>query len=370
MKLSKGFVGRWDRAVGSRKAFSPFKLKYLTLRNRLGVAPMTRMSSPGDGVPRQDVLEFLVRRARNGAAVVYTEGIVTDYESAQGYPRQARLLTQRQIDAWRPVVAAIHDAGAVAIAQLFHCGRVSWAEVNPAARTIAPSALVPKRANRLTGKPHPVPDVMSQFDIDHVIQGFVETTKGVVAAGFDGVEIHGAHGYLISEFLSAYSNQRTDAYGGSVGNRYRFAQALIQAVRRVVPGDRLLTFRISNWSGSDPGVSLFSSKEEWQEIIQRLSCEELDAISVSTADFREPSFGTDRTMAQITREATNLPIFLCGGIHDRASAEAALADADVVLSAKSMLLNPNWVEDVRAGTPLRPFTQEEAGVAYSETPLP
>src|SRR5512139_3811972 len=97
--------------------FSPFAIKHVILRNRLGVAPMTRMSSPGESIPRQDVLDFLVRRAENGAAIVYTEAIVTDYESAQGYPGQARLTTQRQIDAWARVTDRIRAAGAVSVMQ-------------------------------------------------------------------------------------------------------------------------------------------------------------------------------------------------------------------------------------------------------------
>ena len=350
--------------------FSPYELKGYRLQNRLGVAPMTRMSSPGDSIPRRDVLEFLVRRARNGASLVYTEAIVTDYESAQGYPGQARLVTQRQIDAWRPVVEAIRDAGAVSIMQMFHCGRISWPEINPAGRTIAPSPLIPRDINHLTGKPFPVPDEMSQFDIDHVILGFVETARGAMAAGFDGVEIHGAHGYLINEFLSAYSNQRTDGYGGSVANRYRFLHEIIQAVSPVIPENRLLTVRLSDWGVVDREVSLFGAKEEYQEIIRRLSAEPLDAISVSTYDFKEKAFGTDQNMAQITREATHLPIMICGRIYDRSTAEEALQDADIALSAKSMLLNPNWVEEVRLGRPLRPYRSEEADIAYTDTHLP
>jgi len=352
------------------KVFTEFGINRFTLRNRLGVAPMTRMSSPSDSIPRKDVLELLVRRAQHGAAIVYTEAIVTDYESAQGYPRQARLLTQRQIEAWRPVVRAIQEAGAVAMMQMFHCGRIAWPEVNPAGRTIAPSALASTRPNRFTGQPYPVPDAMGQFDIEHVIQGFVETAKGALAAGFDGVEIHGAHGYLISEFLSAYSNHRTDGYGGPVNRRYRFAHEVVQAVRAVVPHDRLLTFRISNWSAADPDISLFETAKEWQAIIRWLAQDGLDAISVSTQGYAQPAFGTGQRLAQLTREATPLPILICGGIHNQATAEDALADADVALSAKSILLNPDWIEDVRQGKPLKPRTPEESLVAYTDTPLP
>ncbi len=350
--------------------FSPFYIKNHVVKNRIGVAPMTRMSSIKDSVPRQDVLDFLVRRAENGAAIVYTEAIVTDYEGAQGYPGQARMLTQRQIDAWKPVVKAIQDKGAIAIMQMFHCGRMAWQEVNPANRVVAPSPIPPKQDNPLTGKPYPVPDEMTRFDIDHVITGFVETAKGAVEAGFDGIEIHGAHGYLINNFLSSYSNQRTDEYGGTVENRFRFSNEVIQAVHKVVPEDRLLIFRISNWGVADMEVSLFKNKDEWQELIKLLSKEPIDAISVSTYLYKDKAFGTERNMAQITREVTDLPIMICGQIYDRTSAEDALTDADIVLSAKSMLLNPNWVEDVRLGKELLLYKSEEANVAYTDKPLP
>ncbi len=350
--------------------FSPFTIKNHTLRNRIGVAPMTRISSRQHGIPRQDVLDFLVRRARNGAALVYTEAIVTDYESAQGYPNQSRLTTQRQIDAWKKVVDDIRKAGALSIAQIFHCGRVAWPEINPAGRIIAPSALAPRQDNMLTGSPYPVPEAMSRFDIEHVVHGFAETAKGAVQAGFDGVEIHGAHGYLVSQFLSPYSNLREDGYGGSVENRFRFAHEVIQAVAQVMPKDRLLIFRISDWGIVDMDVSLFENQADYQETIRLLSGEPIDAISVSTYDFKAAAFGMNQNMARITRAATSLPILICGRIHDRASADQALADADVVLSGKSILLNPNWVEDLRSGKAMPPHKSADADVAYTETPLP
>ncbi len=352
------------------KLFSAYKLKSHTFKNRIGVAPMTRMSSSEDGIPRRDVLDFLVRRARNGAAIVYTEAIVTDYESAQGYPGQSRILTQRQIDAWKPVVQGIKAAGAVAVMQLFHCGRMAWPEINPARRVIAPSPISPRQANPMTGKPYPVPDEMSLFDIRHVIRGFAESAAGAVEAGFDGIEIHGAHGYLICNFLSAYSNQRHDAYGGTVEKRCRFAREVIQAVKARLPADRLLTFRISNWGVADPDVSLFVDQDEYRQAVRILSREPIDALSVSTYSYSDPAFGTRRNMAQLTREATDLPIMICGKIYDRRSAENALQDADIVLSAKAILLNPDWVADVREGKALALPASEEANVAYTQTPLP
>lgn len=354
----------------SDKLFTQFQIKDFKLKNRIGVAPMTRMSAAADSIPRQDVLDFLVRRAKNGASIVYTEAIVTDYESAQGYPGQARMLTQPQIDAWKPVVKEIQKQGALAIMQMFHCGRMAWPEVNPANRIIAPSSITPKQDNPITELPYPVPEAMSLFDIEHVIAGFVETAKGAVEAGFDGVEIHGAHGYLINQFLSPYSNKRADSYGGSVENRYRFAHEVIQAVHKVVPDNRLLIVRISNWGVADMEVSLFDTKEEYQEIIRLLSEEPIDAISVSTYEYQQKAFGTEKNMAQLTRAVTELPIMICGGIYDRSSAEDALREADIVLSGKSLLLNPNWVEDIQGEKTLNRFKSEDANIAYTPEPLP
>lgn len=350
--------------------FSTFQLKNFILKNRIGIAPMTRMSGDARSIPRQDVFDFLVRRAETGAAIVYTEAIVTDYESSQGYPGQARIVTKPQIDAWREVVTRIQKAGSLAIMQMFHCGRMAWPEVNPAHRSIAPSPIPPTQDNPLTQQPYPIPEEMDFFDISHVINGFVETAKGAIAAGFDGVEIHGAHGYLINQFLSSYSNQRTDMYGGSLAGRYRFAHEVIQAVSKVIPKDKLLTFRISNWGIADMEVSLFADQDEYQGIIAKLNQEPLDAISVSTYDFKEKSFGTDKTMAALTREVCDKPLMICGKIHDRGSAEEALLHADIVLSGKSTLLNPNWLTDIKTNKNLPPFTSDQANVAYTTEILP
>jgi len=349
--------------------FTPFQLKNFTIRNRLGVAPMTRLTAGADRIPRKDVLEFLVRRADNGAGIVYTEGVVTDYESSQGYPDQARILTQRQIDAWGETAAKIKQHGAIAIMQFFHCGRISWPEVNPARRTIAPSPLPHGANNNFTNSPYPVPDEMSRFDIEHVIIGFIESAKGAMAAGFDGIELHGAHGYLINEFLSSHSNQRNDEYGGSLENRFRFARELIQATRSVVPGDRLLTFRISNWGMADLAIFQYPTLDEWQALIKLLSNEAIDAISLSCYNFSDCVYGTEKNLAQITREVTHLPLITCGKIHDYVTAEQALQHADIALSGKSVLFNPNWVEDVRMRKELPLHESREARVAYGEKVL-
>ncbi len=350
--------------------FSPFKLKNFTLKNRLGVAPMTRISAGEDSIPRQDVLDFLVTRAKKDTAIVYTEAIVTDYESAQGYPGQARMTTQPQIDAWKKVTDAIREQGAISICQMFHCGRMAWKAINPAGRVIAPSPVTPAQDNPFTGGPYEVPDEMSSFDMAHVVNGFKETARGAMAAGFDGVEIHAAHGYLLSQFLSTYSNKRTDEYGGSMENRFRFVREVIDAVREVIPQDRLIIVRVSDWGIADMEVSLFENKAQWQEMIHLFDTQPIDAISVSTYDYAMEAFGSGHTMSALTRQMTKLPLMICGKIHDQKSAEDALKDADIVLSGKSSLLNPDWVQDVRDGKEMPAHKSEDANVAYTTTPLP
>ena len=351
------------------KVFSSYKLKNFTIRNRLGVAPMTRCSASPDSMPRRDVFDFLIRRAEHGAGIVFTEGVVTDFESSQGYPGQSRILTQRLIDAWGEVAVKIKQRGALALMQFFHCGRVSWPGVNPAHRIIAPSAIAHGASNVYTQSPYPVPDAMSKYDIDHVIEGFVESVKGAMQAGYDGIELHGAHGYLINEFLSSHANTRGDDYGGTLENRFRFARELIRASRAVMPADRLLTFRLSNFGTAHLPIFQYPNLDEWQQLIKLFATEPIDVISLSCYNFQEEVYGTDKNLAQVTREVTTLPLMVCGKIHDYATAEAALQHADIALSAKSMLLNPDWVEEVRARKALPLRSSQDAGGAYGKDPI-
>jgi len=210
---------------------------------------------------------------------------------------------------------------------------------------------------------------MSKFDIDHVIEGFVESVKGAMQAGYDGVELHGAHGYLINEFLSGVSNQRTDDFGGTLENRFRFARELIRASRKVMPPGRLLTFRLSNFAAADQAIFQYPTLGEWQQLIGLLSNEPVDVISLSCYNFQDHVYGTDKNLAQVTREVTSLPLMVSGKIHDYVTAEAALQYADIALSAKSMLLNPNWVAEVRARKTLPLRSAQDASGAYGKDPI-
>lgn len=350
--------------------FSDFTLKSEKLKSRLGLAPLTRMSSGEDSIPRTDVLDLLVARAKSGAGLVYTEAIIVDYESSQGYPGQSRILNDLQIKAWKEVTDKIIAEGTLPVMQMFHCGRMSWPEVNPVGRTIAPSQITPRDDNPLTGKPYPMPDEMTRTDMDKVRDSFVETALCSQKAGFKAIEVHCAHGYLLSQFLSNYSNKRSDEYGGTVENRFRFVGEVIEAVKSAVRDDTIVLARVSNWAIADMDVSLFADKKEWQELIGFFNKSSIDGLSLSTYNFTDEAFGTGLNMAELTREVFKRPIILCGGIYDKKTAEEALTYGDVVLSGKSMLLNPKWIEDVREGKDLKPFNSEAADVAYGLEPLP
>lgn len=349
--------------------FRPFRIRHRRLRNRIGLAPMSRLSSIA-GVPRQHALDLLVHRARAGASLIYTEAILTDSESAQGYPNQSHMETPEQIDAWRPVTQAIRHAGAIAIAQIYHCGRVSDCQINPASRVIAPSAIRLDGVNRHTGRAYGMPESMSSRDIDRVVRGFAATARNCMDAGFDGLEVHAAHGYLIHQFLSAETNVRQDRYGGSVEARCRFAREIIEAVAAAISPQMLLTLRLSLTGTGQPDRCLFSSAEELVACVRLLAAPPVDALSISCRAFDESVLATGKSLPRIVRDATVLPLIVCGGIYDRDTADRALYTADVALSGKSLLLNPSWLGDVKHRRIVRPFGREDTAVAYSGELLP
>ncbi|AJR05311.1 NADH-dependent flavin oxidoreductase [Photobacterium gaetbulicola] len=334
-------------------------------RNRLGFAPMSRLSSL-EGIPRQDTLDLLIRRASSGISVVYTEAILSDQCSAQGLPGQSLISTSEQVMLWKKTVNAVHDAGAIAIAQLNHCGRLALPEFNPAGKVIGPSSIAAPQIERTSGRPYPPPVEMSLSDIEQVIEGFVKSAKAAVQAGFDGVEVHGAHGYLLHQFLSKQSNQREDQFGGNIVNRCRMIRHILAALKQAIPDSCLLSFRLSDCIGADNSDSAFTDIEEYQSIINELSKESVDVLSLATHNFNAKAWNSDHSLLEITRKLWKGPLFVAGGVYDKETANAALQNADLVLVGKSLLLNPNWYHFANAGWPLKKLTRENSKVAYGE----
>lgn len=217
---------------------SPLTLGDVDLPNRVIMAPLTRLRSGHGGVPNDLNVEHYRQRASLGLLV--TEGTYPS-KTGQGYPGQPGLVTDEQIAGWAKVAQAVHDDGGKIFAQVMHAGRVSHPDVIGGLQPVAPSAIAIDGQVRTPGgkQPYPVPHALSEAELAGVIDEFVQASKNAIAAGMDGVEVHGANGYLLHEFLSPASNQRTDGYGGSAGNRARFVIEVVKAVAAAVGAGRV-----------------------------------------------------------------------------------------------------------------------------------
>ena len=217
--------------------YSPATFGSLHLANRVVMAPLTRTRAGADGAPTGAMVEYYRQRA--GQGLIVSEGV---WPAAEGksYPGQPGIETPEQIEGWRRVADAVHAAGGVIVMQLMHGGRVSHTAITGTARIVAPSALpAPGQTRTSEGKVDmPVPHALETDEIPAVIAQFAQAARNAVAAGFDGVEVHGANGYLVHEFLSPASNVREDTYGGSPEARARFAVEVTEAVAAAVGADR------------------------------------------------------------------------------------------------------------------------------------
>ncbi len=230
--------------------FSKAVLGTLTLQNHLVIAPMTRNRAT-DNIPNALMVEYYSQRATAG--LIITEGTSTS-PNGLGYPRIPGIFSQAQIEGWKSITDAVHAKGAKIFIQFMHCGRIAHPLNLPeGARMLAPSA-VASAGEMYTDaegmKPHPVPQAMTEADIKNAISEFAQAAKNAVTAGFDGIELHSANGYLLEQFIRPNTNQRTDAYGGPIENRARFvlevAKASIDAIGKDKVGIRLSPFGVFN----------------------------------------------------------------------------------------------------------------------------
>lgn len=234
-------------------ALQPANVGPVQLSNRLAVAPMTRISATPDGLATAEMASYYEGFAKGGFGLVITEGIYPDHEHSQGYLNQPGLADDRQAEAWGRVTDRVHAAGAAVIAQLMHAGALT--QGNPHREdTIAPSAVRPRgemMPDYGGSGPWPVPRAMSLGDIDDVVRGFGDAARRALRAGFDGIEIHSANGYLLDQFVTRYTNQRTDEYGGSDANRIRLTARIVSEVRRILPEEFVVGVRLSQTKVND-----------------------------------------------------------------------------------------------------------------------
>jgi NADH:flavin oxidoreductases, Old Yellow Enzyme family len=326
------------------------------------MAPMTRSFSPGN-VPNDAVVKYYQRRAEGEVGLIITEGVEINHPGASGFPNVPKIYGEA-MTGWRRVVDAVHAAGGQIIPQLWHVGAVRKPETDDAAPAYSPSGLFGP------GKPSGV--AMTKDDINDVIQAFAESAKQSKEAGFDGVEIHGAHGYLIDQFLWEGTNIRDDEYGGSLENRARFACEIVKAVRAAVGEDFAIVFRFSQWKQQAYEAKLAETPEQLKKLLDLLVAAGVDVFHASTRRFWEPEFeGSDLNLAGWTQKLSGKPTISVGSVgltedfisgtfaSDKPAVEKSGIDElvkrmgnhefELIAVGRALLQDPYWLQKMRDG---------------------
>jgi 2,4-dienoyl-CoA reductase-like NADH-dependent reductase (Old Yellow Enzyme family) len=333
--------------------FEPFTLRDVTIPNRVWMAPMCQYSAtpegPDTGVPGDWHFAHYAARAAGGTGLIIVEATAVSPEGRIS-PYDLGIWNETQVEAFRRITRFLTSQGTVPGIQLAHSGRKAstdrpWkggAPVAPEAygwQPLAPSALA-------FDERHPVPTELTVARIQEVVGQFADAARRALAAGFEVAEIHGAHGYLINEFLSPHSNHRTDAYGGSYENRTRFALEVVDAVREVWPDDKPLFFRISATDWLEAGGW---TADDTVRFARDLKAHGIDLLDVSTggnaSGVRIPTGpGYQVPFAARVKAETSLPAAAVGLITEVEQAEKILAndEADAVLLGRELLRNPSW----------------------------
>lgn len=329
--------------------FSPMMLDGIALKNRLVMAPMSTQYGGSDGSVTPRHIAFYRERALGGFGLIIVEFTCVDVATGRTEEHQLSLDSRRNLDGHRRLVDAVHDGGAKVFVQLQHGGRFSDRKFVP----------LPKGPSKVMSRSDPTKMVSGEFtsdEIEKLVDAFAYTARLSIEAGYDGIEVHAAHGYLVSQFISALGNQRDDRWGGDAERRLAFAAAIARAVRAEI-GSRPLVFRISADEFLPGGITIADSEHN----ARRLVAAGVSVIHASTG--RGPD-SFERVMepmstpegwripyARRLRDATGVPVITVGQIRTPAIAEAALAngDADLVALGRPSLADAHWPNKVAAG---------------------
>lgn len=337
-----------------QKLFEPVKIGAFELRTRTAMAPMTRSFSDNEtGVVTDDVVEYYRKRAADGIGLIITEGTVIS-SRAKGNPGVPGIYTQEQIEGWKKVTDAVHKEGGTIAAQIWHVGRLSHPELIKGQTPEAPSAIAAEGLVPRFRKPYAEPLELTKEDIKRVVGEYAQAAKNAVEAGFDGVEIHGAHGYLIDQFNSEASNKRTDEYGGNLAQRLTFMKEVISAVIEAIGADKTI-IRFSahkvdapeyRWEDADQAVKTFT--DAFHEAGVKI-------IHPSALDAQE-NFAPGQTLYDLARKHWDGPIIGVGNLTaDQAEAALEKGIMDVAAFGRPLISNPDFLEKVKAGRELETY---------------
>lgn len=349
--------------------FSPIKLGPIALRNRIAMAPLTRQMAHPDGTPTDEMAAYYARRARGGLGLIITEGTYEqEGQQSRAYLSQPGITTDSHIAGWKKVIDAVHAHDCKIIVQLMHGGRVCDPRCLNGQPPVSASATKSDGFTLYTNNDYektirniegdwplvtfPPARELSVAEIHAIADGFAEGARRAVAAGADGVEVHGANGYLLWQFITPKTNLRTDDFGGSPENNVRFARLIGEKIRAAIGPDKLITLRLSQ-DGVDDFVGAWPGGVTYAEAVGKaLAGSAYDALhwaSFDWTDNRDPA--SDVPMSKVLRDASGLPVIVNGGIAEGAQAETALTSGagDLVALGRPLFAHPDWPYIVRSG---------------------
>lgn len=340
--------------------FQPFTYKNLQLKNRIVMAPMTRSFSP-EGIPGQNVAEYYAKRAANEVGLIITEGTVIDRPSSSNDPNVPHFYGEAALAGWAEVVKAVHANGGKIAPQLWHMGIIpqqpNW---QPAVPFEGPSGLI--QPNQQSGK------AMTEEDIQDTIDAFAKAALAAKEIGFDLIELHGAHGYLLDQFFWDQLNTRTDKWGGNtIAERSLFTKEIVKAVRKAVGPDFQIDLRLSQWKQQDYTARLANTPEELEAWLAPLAEAGVDIFHCSQRRFWEPEFeNSDLNFAGWVKKVTGQPTITVGSIGSSVDVVAGFSgetststsiddlvkmldrgDFDLVAIGRPLIANPDWVSKIR-----------------------
>ncbi|MCL6730869.1 alkene reductase [Sphingomonas hankyongi] len=332
--------------------FDPLELGALHLPNRIVMAPLTRARAGRDAVPTPIMAEYYAQRASAGLIISEATGITRE---GLGWPNAPGLWNQAQVEGWKPVVAAVHEAGGHMVAQLWHMGRLVHPDLGETQPVSSSPITAPGDAHTYEGKkPYVEPRAATAADIDRIVKDYARAARNAVSAGFDGVQIHGANGYLVDQFLRNGANNRADNYGGWIDNRLRFMTEVLEAVGAEIGMSRVgIRFSpnilVQGVEDTNP-LSLFTA------VAARL--EELKVPWIELREAHRPtSAGAVPTepVSQAMRPIYSGRILL-NSDYDGPTARARMAEgiADGIAFGRPFISNPDLVHRIAAGAPLAP----------------
>ena len=349
--------------------FTPHKFGNVMLPNRICMAPMTRSKSPGN-IPNDDVAAYYRRRAEGGVGLIITEGTPPNFTGCHGYPDVPSFFGDEALAGWKKVTDEVHAGGGFIIPQIWHVGSIRQPGVgpNPDEPSMGPSAVVhPSLADK---KGAVAATEMTVEQIQSSVAAYGQSAADAHAIGMDGLEIHGAHSYLIDQFFWDATNQRTDEYGGeTLAERMRFAVEIVEAMRKQVPNDFPIVFRFSQWKQGDYSHKMAKNPTELEAFLKPLSEAGVDYFHCSQRRFNEPEFeDSNLNLAGWAREITGKPSITVGSVGldndflrsyaGQDSAPASIDDLvtrfdnnefDLVAVGRALLSDPAWSNKVRGG---------------------